>query len=986
MQSKGFIRVLTVLLVLVCAYYLSFSFVTSHYEGLAAEFAQAKAKTTDVSNDTYKTYYNAYIDSIAKEKVYLGHTFQEAREKEVGLGLDLKGGMNVTLQISVPDILKALANQNPDPKFNRAIAITDSLHRDDKDYVAAFCREYAKIAPEGNLAQIFRNVEKVQSTSNNAQVESILKDEVSAMVSNSRNVLATRIDRFGVVSPNIQELESTGRILLELPGVKEPERVRKLLQGTANLEFYETYTLQDLQQSLMALSDAASGKVVIADTTSTAAQAADSTAVAQAAVKDTANVAAAEAKTVAALPLAQLLWGNGQMGGPVIGTVAVTDTAAVNAILRSPEAAKLLPTNLKARWTVKAIDEKGRFFNLVALKANQGRPVLDGSVVTDASSDFDNMQGNVVSMTMNDEGARQWARVTQQNLNKSIAIVLDDHVYSFPNVNSVIEGGRSQITGNFTVEEAKDLANVLKSGKMVAKVNIVSESVIGPSLGKEAIQAGLWSFVVALVLLMIFMMAIYGVGPGMIANIGLVFNLFFTMGILASFQAVLTLPGIAGIVLSMGMAVDANVLIFERSKEELRAGKNLKSAIADGYSNAFSAIFDSNLTSIITGIVLFINGSGPIKGFATTLIIGIIVSFFTAVFVTRLLVEYLVEKGTFKNLTFTTKFTRHMFEHANFDFIGKRKTGFMVVFAAIIVIAVLLGVRRLSPGIDFSGGRNYIVQFDHAVKTSAIQEELAPLFPDASLTVITIDNDTKVRISTNYKIASNAENVDDEIMGLLYNGLKSEIGDMSYDDFSVSNETIGVVSTEKVGPAIASDMTRAACWAVFFSLIAMALYILLRFRDVAFSLGALAAVAFTAYVIVGFYSLYGLFPFSMEIDQTFIAAILTVIGYQVNDTVVVFDRVRENRKLYPKQDQHTVFNQSLNKTLGRTLMTSLSTLLVLLVIFVLGGETIRSFTFAMLLGVIVGTCSSLFVAAPTAYYITDRHAKKAALKAGEVKK
>ena len=975
MQSKGFIRVLTVLLVLVCAFYLSFSFVTSHYEGLAAEFAQSKANTDDASDATYKTYYNAYIDSIAKEKVYLGYyTFQQAREMEVGLGLDLKGGMNVTLQISVPDILKALANQNPDPKFNRAIAITDSLHRDEKDYVAAFCREYNKIAPEGNLAQIFRNVEKVQTGSTNSQVEAILKDEVAAMVSNSRNVLATRIDRFGVVSPNIQELESTGRILLELPGVKEPERVRKLLQGTANLEFYETYTMQDLQQSLMALSNLAAGKVeVAADTTAVAA--ADSTVAA-----DSVAVKAAPAK-VAARPLAELLWGAGQMGGPVIGTVAVTDTAAVNAILNSPEAAKILPSNLKARWSVKAIDDKNRFFNLVALKANQGRPVLDGSVITDASSEFDNLQGNVVSMTMNDEGARQWARITQQNLNKSIAIVLDDHVYSYPNVNSVIEGGRSQITGNFTVEEAKDLANVLKSGKMVARVNIVSESVIGPSLGKEAIEAGMWSFVVALVLLMAFMMLTYGVGPGLIANLGLILNLFFTMGILASIQAVLTLPGIAGIVLAMGMAVDANVLIFERSKEELRAGKNLKAAVADGYKNAFSAIFDSNLTSIITGIILLLNGSGPIKGFATTLIIGIVCSFFTAVFVTRLVMEGMLNKGIFKNLTFNTAITKHMFERSTINFIGNRKKGFMVVFSLIAVVVVLLGVRRLSPGIDFSGGRNYIIQFDHEVKTADLQADLAPLFGDASLSVITIDNDTKVRVSTNYKIESNEETIDDEIMEILYKGLKKDLGNMDYKDFSVANENVGVVSTEKVGPAIAEDMTREACWAVFFSLIAMALYILIRFRDIAFSVGALAAVAFTAFVIIGFYSLYGLFPFSMEIDQTFIAAILTVIGYQVNDTVVVFDRVRENRTLYPKQDQLTTFNFSLNSTLARTIMTSVSTLLVLLCIFVLGGETIRSFTFAMLLGVIVGTCSSIFVAAPTAYIITQRRAKKEAKKA-----
>ena len=978
MQSKGFIRVIAVLLLLVCAFYLSFSFVTSHQEGKAAEYAQTMAQTSDQSDATYKTYYNAYIDSIANELVYFNYyTYQQCLEKEVGLGLDLKGGMNVTLQISVPDILRALANQNPDPKFNRAIAITDSLHRNDADYVAAFCSEYAKIAPEGNLAQIFRNVEKISATSSNTQVEAVLKDEVAAMVSNSRNVLATRIDRFGVVSPNIQELESTGRIRLELPGVKEPERVRKLLQGTANLEFYETYTLQELQDNLVKLSEATAGKA----STNVAAETSDEVA-ADTIAADSAAVAEAVEETPVSTPrsLAQMLWSTQQAGGCVIGTAAVTDTAAINAILNSPEAANLLPTNLKARWSVKAVDDRGLYYTLVALKANQGRPALDGSVITDASNDFDNLQGNVVSMTMNDEGARQWARITQQNLNKSIAIVLDDNVYSYPTVNSVIEGGRSQITGQFSVEEAQDLANVLKSGKMVAKVNIVSESVIGPSLGKEAIQAGIWSFVVALILLMIFMVAVYGKGPGLIANLGLILNLFFTMGILASIQAVLTLPGIAGIVLAMGMAVDANVLIFERSKEELRSGKNIKAAVADGYKNAFSAIFDSNLTSIITGIILLLNGSGPIKGFATTLIIGIICSFFTAVFVTRLVMEAMLNKQSFKNITFTTKLSRHFLQGTKFNFIGNRKKSYCVVFGIIVVVIALLSIRQLSPGIDFSGGRNYIIQFDHEVSTADLQEQLSPLFPGASLTVITIDNDTKVRVSTNYKIDDDDENIDDEIMAKLFEGLESELNDVTYEDFSMANESIGVVSTEKVGPAIAEDMTRQACWAVFFSLIAMALYILLRFRDIAFSLGALAAVAFTAFVIIGFYSLYGLFPFAMEIDQTFIAAILTVIGYQVNDTVVVFDRVRENRNLYPKQEQFLTFNSSLNATLARTMITSLSTLLVLLVIFILGGESIRSFTFAMLLGVIIGTCSSLFVAAPTAYLVTNRRSKKSGKK------
>lgn len=960
MQSKGFIRVITACLVLVCIFYLSFSFVSNHYENKAVEFAQAMSKTTDVSNDAYKTYYKSYIDSIANEKVYLNwRTFQEVREMELGLGLDLKGGMNVTLQISVPDILKALSGHNPDAKFNRAIAITDSLHRDEKDYVAAFVSEYKKIG-DGSLSQIFRNVEKVKHGMTDDQVAEILKEEVGSMVDNSYNVLRTRIDGFGVVAPNIQKLENTGRILLELPGIKEPERVRKLLQGSANLEFYETYTISELQNQLASLSAAAaSASVAPADTT--------------AAPADSAAVAAPKEAT---RTLADMLWANGQMGGPVIGTVHVQDTAAVNAIMHSAEARRLLPTNLKACWSVKALDEKGRFFNLVALKTNQGRPALGGDVVVDASSDYENLQGNVVSMTMNDTGARQWARVTQQNLNKSVAIVLDDQVYSYPNVNSVIEGGRSQITGNFTPEEAKDLANVLKSGKMAARVNIASESVIGPSLGQESIEAGFWSFIVALVLLVIFMYVGYGFAPGCVANLGLLLNLFFTLGILASFQAVLTLPGIAGIVLTLGTAVDANVLIFERTKEELRAGKGVKAAVADGYKNAFSAIFDSNLTSVITGIILFFNGSGPIKGFATTYIIGIACSFFTAVFATRLVMEWIISKPKFQNITFNTSISRKWFQGANFDFIGSRKRNWTVVGAIVVVAGILLAVRGLSMGIDFSGGRNYVIQFPQEVSTVALQEKLQAKFGDANVKVITIDNETKVRVSTNYKIDVNDPNLDDEIAGLLYEGCKEELQGMSVEDFSQSNEEVGIVQSEKVGPSIAGDMTREAVWAVIFSLIAMALYILLRFRNIAFSIGALAAVAFTAFVIIGIYGLYGLFPFSMEIDQTFIAAILTVIGYQVNDTVVVFDRVRETRTLYPKQDMMVAFNNALNSTLARTMMTSLSTLLVLVVIFILGGESIRSFVFAMLLGVIIGTCASLFIAAPTAYALAGRKQAK----------
>ncbi len=951
MQSKGFIKVLTIALCLVCAFYLSFSFVTSHYEGLAAEYAKAKANTEDVSNDAYKTYYKQYVDSLAKEEVYLGYyTFQQAREMEVGLGLDLKGGMNVTLQISVPDILRALSNQNPDPKFNEALATAEKMQKNsaEKDFVSVFCREYNKIAPEGNLYQIFRGIESLKVGASNEDVEKALNDEVDAMVNNSYNVLRTRIDRFGVVSPNIQKLESTGRILLELPGVKEPERVIKLLKGTANLEFYETYTLNELQGSLAALNTAA---VVPVDTT------------------------VADSMRVAPKSLFEMMQQG--RGGASIALVNVRDTAAVNAILNSNEATRLLPTNFKPRWSVKSIDDRGQYYELVALKTVQGGPVLTGDVVTDASSEFDQMQGQVVSMKMNDEGARQWARITQQNLNKAIAIVLDDQVYSFPNVNSVIEGGSSQITGNFTVEEANDLANVLKSGKMVARVNVESMSVIGPSLGREAIEAGFLSFIVALVLLMIFMVVVYGTYPGLVANLGLILNLFFTLGILASIQAVLTLPGIAGIVLAMGMAVDANVLIFERTKEELRAGKGVKAAVADGYSNAFSAIFDSNLTTIITALILLLNGSGPIKGFATTLIIGIVCSFFTAVFATRLVMEKLAAS---KQMTFDTKVSKGWMQNVKFDFIGARPKVWTVVAVIVLAVAVLLGVRRLSPGIDFSGGRNYTVQFAQEVSTEDLKAELAPLFPDANLSVITIDNDTKVRISTNYKIDSAEDGVDDEIMAKLYEGLKGHLNGMSFEEFSVADETQGVTSSEKVGPSIASDMTREACWAVFFSLIAMALYILIRFRNVAFSVGALCAVAFTAFLVIGFYALYGLFPFSMEVDQNFIAAILTIIGYQVNDTVVVFDRVRESRTLYPKQDLTTTFNHALNSTLARTVMTSLSTLLVLIVIFALGGETIRSFVFAMSLGVVFGTLASLFIAAPVAYTMAARADKKAAKK------
>ena len=780
-----------------------------------------------------------------------------------------------------------------------------------------------------------------------------LKQEVKDRVSSSTNVLRSRIDQFGVVAPNIQELEKDGQILLELPGVKEHDRVRDLLKSSANLEFYETMPLTEYQGALQQLDNA-----LRADSASNGRG------------------------------LFEYFAGLGAQGNPIaLGMATRINRPIIDSLLVSPQAKRILPSNLKLAWEVKPVtveipDSTGHvsrmdYYTLVGLRTAGGKAALSGDVVTAATSDFDQMQGgNYVSMTMKPDAAKQWARITAANINKQVAIVLDNQVYSAPNVNSVIEGGRSSITGNFSTDEAKDLANVLKSGKMAAKVNIISDTVIGPSLGQQAIEDGFMSFAIALILLMVFMCAFYGIIPGLIANLGLVFNIFFTFGILASIPAVLTLSGIAGIVLALGMAVDANVLIFERAKEELRAGKNVRTAISDGYSNAFSAIFDSNLTSIITGVILLLFGTGPIKGFATTLIIGIICSFFTAVFLTRLVFIIGEKAKPFQKLTFDTSLSRKMFTNTHFDFLGKRKVSFAICGAFILIVIGSLFVRGLNQGIDFSGGRNYVVKFDHPVSTVELQKQLAPMFDGAQLSVITIDDNTKVRISTNYKINSDEENVDDEITGILYKGLKNEIGDMSLRDFSTTNEEIGIMSSQKVGPTVANDMRTEAVIAVCLALLAMFLYILVRFHNIAFSVGALAAVAFTAFSIIGFYSLFwGVFPFAMEIDQSFIAAILTVIGYQINDTVVVFDRVRENIGLYPKQSFFTNVNQSINSTLGRTVMTSASTLLVLLCIFILGGDSIRSFTFAMIFGVVVGTLATMFVASPVAY-LTDMRRNK----------
>lgn len=960
MQSKGNMGswvagIIAIFLVLICLFYLSFTFVGNHYESKAEQYAQEQAAKKGSDKDTYRLAKSEYLKNIANDKVWLGYTFNEVQKLGVGLGLDLKGGMNVTLQVSVPDILRSMANSEGNPYFERAIAATDSVAKATRsnDYVDLFITQYKALDPQGDLTVLFKD--QVKRGDSEEAIRSALRQEVKDRVSSSTNVLRARIDQFGVVAPNIQELEKDGQILLELPGVKEHDRVRELLKSSANLEFYETMPLSEFQGALAEIDQA-----MRADSASTYR------------------------------PLSSYFV---QMGDPRYINVGIaTETArdTINAILASPLAKSKLPSNLKLAWNVKpeiveGNDSTGKktasYYTLVALKTNNGKAALSGDVVTAASADFDNQQGgNYVNMTMRPEAGRQWARITAANLQKPVAIVLDDQVYSAPNINSVIEGGRSVITGNFTTDEAKDLANVLKSGKMAAKVDIISDTVIGPSLGQQAIEDGFMSFIIALVLLMIFMCCFYGVIPGLIANLGLVFNIFFTFGILASFQAVLTLSGIAGIVLALGMAVDANVLIFERAKEELRAGKNVRQAIADGYSNAFSAIFDSNLTSVITGVILLFFGTGPIKGFATTLIIGIVVSFFTAVYLTRLVFIIGAKAKPFQRLTFTTAISRKMFTNTKINFLGKRKLSFTAVGIVALVIIGSFFIRGLNQGIDFSGGRNYVVQFDHPVKTDVLRNQLAPLFDGAQVSVITIDDNTKVRISTNYKIDSEEPNIDDEVTRILYKGLKSDLGNMTLEDFSTTNENMGMMSSQKVGPTVANDMKTDAYIAVSLALLAMFFYILIRFHNIAFSVGALAAVAFTAFTIIGFYSLFwGVFPFAMEVDQSFIAAILTVIGYQINDTVVVFDRVRENVGLYPKQSFFDTINISINSTLGRTVMTSASTLLVLLCIFILGGDSIRSFTFAMIFGVIIGTLATMFVAAPVAY-ITDSRRNRTAVR------
>ncbi len=981
MQNKGFVKVFAVLLTLACAFYLSFSFVTRYQMNKAAEDPKGSAH---------------YLDSMQNQKVWLGiYTLKQCREMEIGLGLDLKGGMNVILEVSVPDVVKALADNKPDEAFNKAVAEAAKLQiNSQEDFITLFIREYKKLAPEGKLAELFATQQlkdKVNTRSTDAEVEKVLREEVSAAVDNSFNVLRTRIDRFGVAQPNIQTLEGKmGRIMVELPGIKEPERVRKLLQGSANLEFWETFEAKDIVPVLASADNRARGLLNADAPADSAKVEADTTAVAEASAVSAKDSLAAALKGETATasntnieelkkehPLLAVLQLN-QSGVGFVGYADYKDTADVNRILNMKAVKEVMPRDLKLMWGVKAsdMDKTGRIFELYAIKSTErnGRAPLEGDVVTDAKDEYDQFNKPCVSMSMNTEGSRRWAALTKKNIGREIAIVLDGYVYSAPRVNSEITGGNSQITGNFTPEVTKDLANVLKSGKMPAPARIVQEDIVGPSLGQESINQGIVSFIVALIVLMIYMCAMYGFIPGMVANGALFINFFFTLGILSSFQAALTMSGIAGMVLSLGMAVDANVLIYERTKEELRAGKGTKQALAEGYKNAFSAIFDSNLTSIITGIILFNFGTGPIRGFATTLIIGILCSFFSAVFLTRLVYEHFMNKDKWLNLTFTTGLSKNLMQNVHYNFMGIAKRSFTIWGVIIVVCIISFFVRGLAQSIDFTGGRNFVVQFEQVVQPETVRSLLQPKVGDANVQAIALGTDGKtIRVTTNYRINEDSPTIDAEIEEFLYNALKEGnlLGEGTTLEIFIDRDNRAggsIISSQKVGPSIADDIKTSAVWSVVLALIAIGLYILIRFSNIAFSIGATVALMVDTVLIIGAYSLcYGWMPFSLEIDQTFIGAILTAIGYSINDKVVIFDRVREFIGLYPKRDRTQLFNDSLNTTLARTINTSLSTLIVLLSIFILGGDSIRSFAFAMILGVVIGTLSSLFVAAPVAY-------------------
>ena len=996
MQNKGIVICVAVLLTLASIFYLSFSVATSYYDSEAA-----KIKDPIAQQD--------YKDSVK----YLGvYSYQNCLETQIGLGLDLKGGMNVILEISVPDVIENLADHKTDAGFTNAMKEARAQEEaNGGDFVSLFINAYHKSAPGHKLAEVFATQQlqgKVSPQSSDAEVEKAIRTSVQDAIDNSFNVVRTRIDKFGVVQPNIQKLEGQqGRIMVEMPGISQPERMRKMLQGSANLEFWETYNSEEIAPYLQQLDTRlANGDHEVEAKDSVAADSAKNEVAkaepAKAApklnlkkgdeAKSKINAEKQSAAAIKAHPLlARLQLVPGQ-GLSTVGYASVRDTAAINKLIYSALAKQVLPSDLKLLWSAKPADHLNvkNIYELHALKVttSTGRAPLEGDVITDAKDEFEPTTGApCVSMKMNTEGARRWAQMTKANVGKAIAIVLDGVVYSAPRVNGEIAGGSSQITGNFTIEDTKDLANTLKSGRMPAPARIVQEEVVGPTLGAQSIQMGIISFVVAFVLLMVYMVMMYNIIPGMMANLALLVNVFFTLGILTSFQAALTLPGLAGMVLSLGTAVDANVLIYERIKEELRSGKGMKQAVAAGYGNAFSAIFDSNLTSLITGVILLVTGTGPVRGFATTWIIGIVVSFFTAVFLTRLVYDYKLNHDKWMHCKFDTPVSHNLMQGKKYKFMSMYKTTFTVAIVAAVVFIGSFVVRGLSKSIDFTGGRNYVVQFEKAVEPEQIRTVLGDAFVNADGTkantsAIAIGTDGRtIRVSTNYMIESNSPTVDDEAETILYNSLKKAglVSQQNVEAFKNPDVRQGgsIISSTKVGPSVAKDITMGAIYSVLFALIAIFLYILLRFRNVAFSVGSTIALAFDALTVVGFYSLlWGLVPFSLEIDQTFIGAILTVVGYSINDKVVVFDRIRENMKLHPKGDRQQLFNASINETLARTINTSTSTLIVLLCIFILGGDSIRSFAFAMILGVVFGTLSSIFIASPMAYIVLGRKIKE----------
>ena len=994
MQNKGLVICVAVLLTLASIFYLSFSVATSYYDGQAAKIKDPIARQD-------------YKDSVK----YLGiYSYQKCLETQIGLGLDLKGGMNVVLEISVPDVVDFLADHKQDAAYQKALeAAKQEEMKSQKDFISLFVDAFHKDAPGHKLAEIFATQQlkgKVSTQSTDEEVEKALREEVASAIDNSYNVVTNRIDQYGVVQPNIQKLEGQeGRLMVEMPGIREPERMRKLLQGSANLEFWETYNNQEVTPYLTQLDQRLANSETKVDTAAT-----DSTKKVQAKAAATPkfalnknNAAKGEDAQMAALkkmhPLLSMLQTIPGDALSLVGYASVRDTAAINKMIHSQLAKQILPSDLKLLWGAKPAEglNKKNVYELYALKVttSDGRAPLEGDVVTEAKDQFDQHGRPEVSMTMNSEGAREWAALTKANVGKAIAIVLDGVVYSAPRVNGEISGGQSSISGNFTIEDTKDLANTLKSGRMPAPAKIVQEEVVGPTLGAQSIEQGLISFAIAFVLLMLYMIFMYNLIPGMMANLALIANLFFTLGVLASFQSALTMPGIAGIVLTLGTAVDANVLIYERIKEELKLGKGMKQALKEGYGNAFSAIFDSNLTSLITGVILLVTGTGPIRGFATTWIIGIVISFFTAVFLTRLVFESRVNKDKWMNLTFTTRLSRNFMHGKDYHFLGMYKTTFTIWGVAVLICIVSFAVRGLSRSIDFTGGRNYVVTLNKPTHVEDVRKVMDGAFVNtvgenagkpATTTVIALGTDGKtIRVSTNYNIESNNPAEDDKAETILYNALKKGgfVSQANVEKFKNPDIREGgsIIQSAKVGPSIAKNITYNAIMSVLLAIFFIFLYILLRFRNIGFSVGSIVGLVLDTTIVIGCFSLcYGWIGFSLEIDQTFIGAILTVIGYDINDTVVVYDRIRENlgkhKHNLAKADIQKIFNDSINQTLSRTINTSVSTLIVLVSIFVLGGDSIRSFSFAMIIGIIIGTLSSIFIASPVAYLVLGKKIEK----------